>query len=52
MLLKTKRLTIRHVAADDWKRIQEIWIDFNASEFAQYDRPHVTEDADVQARIA
>ena len=52
MLLKTERLTIRHVVADDWKGIRYIWIDFNASEYAQYDTPHITEDANVQARIA
>ena len=52
MLLKTERLTIRHIIAEDWKNIKEIWADFNASEYAQYDRPHITDDADVQARIA
>ena len=29
MILNTERLTIRHIVADDWKRIQEIWMDFN-----------------------
>ena len=52
MLLKTERLNIRHVVADDWKSIKEIWVDFNSSEFAQYDKPHNTDDADVQTRIA
>ena len=52
MLLKTKRLTIRHIVADDWKSIKDIWVDFNLSEFAQYDKPHNTDDADVQLRIA
>ena len=52
MLLKTERLTIRHIVADDWKSIRDIWIDFNASEYAQYDTPHITEDVDVQSRIA
>jgi len=52
VLLKTKRLTIRRIAADDWKRIQEIWTDFNSSPLSQYDRPHNTEDEDVRARIA
>ena len=52
MLLKTERLTIRHIISDDWKSIKEIWVDFNASEYAQYDMPHITNDADVQARIA
>lgn len=52
MLLKTERLNIRHVVADDWKSIRDIWVDFNSSEYAQYDTPHITEDANVQARIA
>ena len=38
MLLKTERLTIRHIVADDWKSIKDIWVDFNLSEFAQYDK--------------
>ena len=52
MLLKTERLDIRHVVADDWKRIRDIWVDFNSSGYAKYDTPHITEDANVQARIA
>ena len=52
MLLKTERLTIRHVVADDWKSIRDIWVDFNSSEYAKYDTPHIIEDANVQARIA
>lgn len=52
MLLKTERLTIRHIVADDWKSIRDIWADFNSSEYAQYDTPHITENANVQARIA
>ena len=52
MLLKTERLTIRHIVADDWKSIRDIWVDFNSSEYAKYDTPHITEDANVQARIA
>ena len=52
MLLKTERLTIRHIVAEDWKSIKEIWVDFNASEYAQYDMPHITDDTDVKIRIA
>lgn len=52
MLLKTERLIIRHIAEDDWKSIKEIWEDFNASEFAQYNIPHNTDDEDVRARIS
>ena len=52
MLLKTERLNIRRVVAHDWKSIRDIWVDFNASEYAQYDMPHITDDADVKARMA
>ncbi len=52
MTIKTERLTIRHIVADDWKSIKEIWVDFNASALSQYDMPHNTDDKDVCARIA
>ena len=52
MLIKTDRLTIRHIEADDWKSIKEIWVDFNTSALSQYDKPHITDDKDVQRRIA
>lgn len=52
MLLKTERLTIRHILAEDWESVREIWADFNASAYAQYDKPHRTDIADVQPRIA
>ena len=35
----------------DSLRLTDIWIDFNASEYAQYDTPHITEAVDVQSRI-
>ena len=52
MLLKTERLDIRYITENDWKSIQKIWENFNASEFAQYDIPHNTDDEDVRERIA
>jgi RimJ/RimL family protein N-acetyltransferase len=52
MVLKTDRLTIRHIVADDWKSIKEIWLDFNAAALSQYDTPHNTDDEDVRSRIA
>ena len=52
MLRETERLIIRPIVEDDWKSIKEIWVDFNTSRFSQYDRPHVTDDGDVRARIA
>lgn len=52
MLLKTDRLTIRRIAADDWMSIREIWLDFNSSEFSQYDKPHNTDVSNVRQRIS
>ena len=52
MILKTERLTIRHIVADDWKSIKDVWVDFNTSALSQYDKPHITDDEDVRARIA
>ena len=52
MLIKTERLTIRHIVENDWKSIKEIWKNFKLSEFAQYDMPHNTDDEDVRERIS
>ena len=52
IMLKTKRLTIRPIRADDWRAVQAIWEDFQRSAYAQYDRPSSTADADVRSRIA
>ena len=52
MLLKTERLTIRHIVEDDWESIRDIWKSFNTTEFAQYDTPHNTDDEDVRIRIS
>ena len=52
MLLKTPSLTIRPIVADDWKSINDIWVDFNTSALSQYDMPHNTDDEDVRKRIA
>lgn len=52
MILKTERLTVRHIEADDWPSIKEIWVDFNASSLSQYDTPHNVDDKDVCTRIS
>lgn len=52
MILQTERLTVRHIAADDWRSIKEIWIDFNASPLSQYDTPHNIDDENVCTRIS
>lgn len=51
-MLTTDRLTIRPIEAVDWPAVREIWRDFAASPFAQYDKPHVTDPENVRARIA
>ncbi len=51
MQLATKRLVIRPVMPDDWRPIRDIWIDFTASTYAQYDMPHDTDDEKARARI-
>ena len=50
--IQTKRLTIRPIAAEDWRSIQEIWLNFQSSAFAQYDIPHSTDEKIVRAKIA
>ena len=51
MKLETDRLQIRYIEETDWKSAKEIWEDFNKSDYAQYDRPHITEESDVKNRI-
>lgn len=50
--IRTRRLTIRPVLESDWSGIQRIWESANASPYAQYDRPHSTDSADVRSRVA
>lgn len=52
MLIKTERLQIRYITESDWQSVKEIWEDFNLSEYAQYDMPNNTDDAEVRARIS
>ncbi len=52
MLLKTERLTVRHITAKDWESVKEIWTDFNSEPLSRYDKPHCTDDEDVRKRIA
>lgn len=51
MLLKTDRLQIRHIVQEDWKSVKDIWDDFRMSEYAKYDIPHKSDEADVRAQI-
>lgn len=52
MNIKSDRLTIRRIQADDWQDIKEIWMDQKASAYGKYDQPNDTEDPAVQSRIA
>lgn len=52
VLIKTERLTIRHIVADDWESIKAIRDDFASSTYSQYDIPFNTEETDIRARIS
>lgn len=52
MEIKTERLLIRKVVADDWRSIKKIWDDFRTSEYAIYDIPHKTEEEEVRTQVA
>lgn len=51
MQIKTERLTVRRIEAEDWQAIRQIWIDFGQSAYAQYDCPHPTGETAVQQMI-
>ena len=51
-MMKTDRLSIRRVRADDWTAIQTIWADAAKSAYAHYDRPNALDDQSVSFRIA
>ena len=48
MELKTFRLYIRALREDDWTEMKNLFIDFNNSKYAAYDRPLPTEDTEVK----
>lgn len=52
VLIKTERLTIRHIMEEDWQSIKVIRDDFALSSYSQYDIPISTEESDMRARIA
>ena len=51
-MIKTRRLTLRRVRAEDWKDLQLIWADAAKSEYARYDKPSDLDDAAVKKRVA
>lgn len=46
--IETERLIIRNFAADDWRDVQRMAIDYSASEYAKYDHPWPTDDEGIQ----
>ena len=52
VLIKTERLTIRHIMEEDWQSIKVIRDDFALSSYSQYDIPISTEENDMRARIS
>ena len=50
-MIKTERLLVRRVRAEDWKAIQAIWADSAKSVYAQYDKPSDLDDQSVSRRI-
>ena len=52
MLIKTERLTIRHIVEDDWQSIKAIRDNFALSFYSQYDVLISTEESDMKIRIA
>lgn len=49
--IRTGRLVLRRVAAQDWRDMQAIWESNKRTEYAQYDMPVNTADNAVQQRI-
>ena len=48
MELKTFRLYIRNLCEEDWTKMKSLFIDFNNSKYAAYDRPLPTKDMEVK----
>lgn len=51
MEIKTERLLIRKIVADDWISIKQIWDDFRVSEYAKYDVPHKSDENEIRLQI-
>ncbi len=49
MRLETNRLFIRHLVESDWQEMKNVFIDFNHSPYAAYDRPLPTEEEEIKA---
>lgn len=46
--IKTKRLEIKNFVIDNWMDLQEIFVDFESSEYAIYDYKLPTTDNEVK----
>ena len=49
--LETDRLTIRNFGTDDWQDLQELAIQYQASEWAEYEAPWPTSTEEVKGMI-
>jgi RimJ/RimL family protein N-acetyltransferase len=49
---ETERLSIRNFTAEDWQGLQEVIINYQASESARYEPPWPTSDEEVQGIAA
>lgn len=52
MEIKTERLLIRKIIADDWTSLKRIWDDFRESDYAQYDVPHKSDENEIRSQIS
>lgn len=50
-MIKSERLLIRPIVYNDWRAIQNIWIDESLSQYAKYDKPNKIDDLSVKKRI-
>lgn len=51
MEIKTERLLIRKIVADDWTSIKRIRDDFRISEYAKYDTPHKSDENEIRLQV-
>ncbi len=52
MGIKTERLLIRKVVADDWLSLKRIWDDFRESAYAKYDVPHKSDADEIKLQVS
>lgn len=50
--IESERLILRNFQVDDWRELQELIRLYQASEYAQYDHPWPTGDAETQSIAA